>query len=139
MSVAAEMVVLFKERPTLRRTSEIASMVETPEFIDIWNADLNCWISPAGELEFLARPRSGKLMGERSLDGRMYQGDLGRYWDRESYIDYGGDPIKYSTVLSNLMNQPDIEYVWYGRNMDEGCRNVQPVTKDWLQSFFATK
>lgn len=110
MSVDAEIVVLFRESPSPAAYSLDSFPLEL-SIID--DADCRCWVSPAGEFEYLDEPRSGPLLGERSLEGRLYVGRLGRLWTPEDR-DYAGEPARarYVGALSELLARVDVQHVW---------------------------
>lgn len=136
MSVDAEIVVLFRE-PQSQATYSLDPFPVELSMID--DADCRCWVSPAGEFEYLDEPRSGPLLGERSLEGRLYVGRLGRLWPPKDR-DYAGEPARarYVGTLTELLARVDVELVWYGRlTSDTGCSGVPASTHAWIKSFFA--
>ena len=131
MTVDAEIVVLF----TTAQPGEVSapgvmglSMIE--------DAYLHCWVSPTGQLEYCSDARSSPLLGESSLEGRMWKRTLGRHWTPD-YPEHGGHPSTYADAIRTLAAIPGIQYVWYGVLTDaSGCRDVPAVTDDWITSYF---
>lgn len=131
MGLSAEIVILFESPMEVVAAHNVA-----PGLVAIEDADLHCYVSPEGAFEYKPDPRLSPLLGETSLQGRLWHGSLGRYWSPTNQ-DYGGNPMTYAKVLQLLEKQPGVQYVWYGllRN-DGGCRDVQPMTDARIASFF---
>jgi hypothetical protein len=135
MSVAAEIAVLF--------TAPRSEVDLPPEadgsimgFSMIEDADLHCWVSPTGQLEYRADARSCALPGEPSLEGRLWIGTLGRHWTPER-PEYGGQPIIYAAMLRVVASMPGVAHVWYGvLTGDGGCSDVRPTTAEWIAEYF---
>lgn len=144
MSVEAEIVILFKNLVTLEadrddsgvRRWALPKCVLELEMID--EADLHCWVSLQGEFEYTVDMRAASLLGETSLDGRLWRSSLGRYWNPEWRGDYGGDPARYASILGAVLDDDDVQWAWYGAQLtsDSGCRDVAPVSRAWVKSFF---
>lgn len=135
MSVDAEIAVLF----TTPRTEVVLPPVVDGSIMGlsmVEDADLHCWVSPAGQLEYRADARSSALPGEPSLVGRLWIGTLGRHWTPER-PEYGGHPIIYAAALRVIASMSGVEHVWYGvLTGDGGCSDVRPVTEDWIAAYF---
>lgn len=131
MSASAEIVVLFKDRPADGRIPEIARLPGAPKLEELEEPDFYGWVSTAGELEYLGDRRKTRLLGEVSLDGRLFRANLGRYW-------YPTSPGAYREIVSALLRCTDIQYVWYGPDLTgtEGCRDVPPLTAERILTFF---
>lgn len=131
MSVCAEIVVLFSE-PRCE-----CLLVSMPDFEPVDGPDLEWWVSPSGELEYKPSARNAPLLGESSLEGRLWIGSPGRWWIPED-ADNGGNPGRYAEIIRSLMNIPGVQYVWYGRIKDDlGCKDLPAVTEEWLSAFFS--
>lgn len=131
MSVCAEIVVLFSE-PRCE-----CLLVSMPDFAPVDGPDLEWWVSPSGELEYKPSARNAPLLGESSLEGRLWIGSPGRWWIPGD-ADYGGNPSRYAEIIRSFMKMPDVQYVWYGRIKDDlGCNNLPAVTEEWLSAFFS--
>lgn len=127
MSMSAEVFVLFREPVTEARALVVRECAGMNSLEEVWDADLHCWISDSGQLEYLDKARSGPLLGERSLEGRLWHGYLGgRYWSK-SMPDYGGDPAHCRRVISALLDQQEIEGIWYGTSLLGGSSLLDPV------------
>lgn len=132
MTIDAEIIVLFASPP------DPGSLPGLVGFSLIDDADLHCWVSPAGRFEFQSAPRSAPLPGETSLEGRLWRGVLGRHWTPDN-PNYGGAPRTYANVLRSVGRLPDVEYVWYGvLTADSGCCDIPPVTDDWISRYFGS-
>lgn len=131
MSISAEVVVLFREPQTA------GSPLTTGLGLSLMkDADLYCWVSPTGELEYQPNPRIAPLIGEATLDGRLWSRTLGRYWSRQNPT-YGGDPESYAKAIAELAKLEGVQFLWYGAMLgDGGCRGVPAVTPDWISEFF---
>lgn len=132
MSIDAEVAVLFLAPP-----GEVV-VPGVMDFAMIEDADLHCWISPTGLLDYRPDARPSPLLGEASLEGRLWVGSLGRYWSPEC-SEYGGDRINYASALRSLTKLSGVENVWYGvltQATSEGCSDVPAVTNDWITRFF---
>ncbi|WP_219118459.1 hypothetical protein [Janthinobacterium sp. UMAB-56] len=135
MSVDAEIAVLFK---TPRKEVVLSTVVDGSimGLSMVEDADLHCWVSPTGQLEYRADARSSPLLGETSLEGRLWIGRLGRYWTPDRPND-GGQPVIYAATLRAFASLPGVAYVWYGvLSADGGCSDVQPATDEWIAAFF---
>lgn len=135
MTISAEIAVLF--------TAPLSEVVVPPimgfpimDFSMVEDADLHCWVSPTGQLEYRPDARTTPLMGEPSLDGRLWIGTLGRHWTL-ALPEYGGDPSLYAATLRAVANMPGVVHVWYGvLTGDGGCNDALPATEEWISSFF---
>lgn len=135
MSVDAEIAVLFTAPrteivlpPVVDRSAMDLSMVE--------DADLHCWVSPTGQLEYRSDARSSQLPSETSLEGRLWIGTLGRHWTPE-HPEYGGRPTIYASTLRAFASMPGVAQVWYGvLTSDSGFSDVQAATDEWIASYF---
>lgn len=131
MSISAEIIVLFRKPQAADSPSAKGLGLSVIE-----DADLHCWVSPAGELEYQPEPRIAPLIGEVNLDGRLWSRTLGRFWSPDKR-DYGGNPDSYAEALAELTKLECIQFLWYGAlTGDGGCSGVPAVTRDWIVAFF---
>lgn len=128
MSMDAEAVVLFKKPVPPARAEAVRTRAGIDEIREVDNADLHCWVSDAHQLEYRESARSSALIGEQSLQGRLWHAWLGgRYWT-EQLKDYVGNPTKYRRSISAMLAEPDVEAVWYGTSLlQDGSTSVQRV------------
>lgn len=135
MAIYAEVAVLF----TAPRNEIGLPFSEEHSAFDlarIEEADLHCWVSSTGQFEYRSYARLSPLVGEPSLEGRLWIGTLGRHWTPE-LSGYGGHPTKYAEALRSLAAIPGVMHVWYGVLTDDGgCGNVEAVTDEWVSAFF---
>lgn len=135
MGVDAEIAVLF----TAPRTDVVVPPVADSSIISfsvIDDADLHCWVSPTGQLEYQTDARSSALPGERSLEGLLWIGTLGRHWTPER-PEYGGNPIIYAATLRAIASMAGVAHVWYGvLTGDGGCSDVRPASDAWIAGYF---
>ena len=135
MSISAEIAVLF----TAPRSEVVVPPVmgfPIMDFLMVEDADLHCWVSPTGQFEYRTDPRNNPLMGEPSLEERLWIGTLGHHW-APAFSEYGGHPSLYAATLRVIRNLPGVEHVWYGvLTGDGGCSDVLPATDEWITSFF---
>jgi hypothetical protein len=68
MTVNAEIAVLFTAPP-----GEVIAL-GVMGFSMIEDANLHCWVSPTGQLEYRSDARASPLLGEPSLEGRLWLG-----------------------------------------------------------------
>jgi hypothetical protein len=128
MSIDAEVVMLFRAPVTLVQAVKITlrAGIDTP--VEVENADLKCWISSSGQLDYVEPERSGPLLGEQPLQGRLWHAYLGgRFWTK-STPNYGADPKRYGKAIAVLLDDSDIENVWYGTGLlRDGSALHEPV------------
>jgi len=131
MSTSAQVVVLFKDNPEENRIHEIARLSGVSRLEELEEPDHYGWVSTAGELEYLSDRRSAPLIGEVSLEGRLFRAYLGRYY-------YPTSPAAYRHVVSALLGCSDVQYVWYGPDLTgtDGCRDIPPMTSERVLVFF---
>ncbi|MDL5034314.1 hypothetical protein QRD43_20600 [Pelomonas sp. APW6] len=122
MSFEAEAVVLFAVPMRQTVVESIRARAGVDEMWEVDDADLHCWVSESRQLEYCDQARSGPLLGEASLQGRLWRVSLGgRYWAK-GFESYGGMPEKYRRSLTILLAEPCVVGVWYGTAMlsDDG-------------------
>jgi hypothetical protein len=136
MSMSAEIAVLYAG-PCSEQIVPPVMGFPIMNFSAVEDADLHCWISQTGQLEYRTDPRNNPLMGEPSLEGRLWIGTLGRHWTPK-LSEYGGHPGLYAATLRAVANMPGVVHVWYGvLTGDSGCSDVLPVSEEWITSFFS--
>ncbi|MEJ6003756.1 hypothetical protein [Paucibacter soli] len=122
MSLEAEAVVLFTVPMTPTDVELIRAHAGVDEMQEVDDADLHCWVSESRQLEYREQARSSPLLGEPSLQGRLWRVSLGgRYWAKGLEA-YGGNPEQYRRSLAALLAEPCVAGVWYGTSMlsDDG-------------------
>ncbi len=130
MTIDAEIVVLFAAPPS----EVVAPGVMGFSMID--DADLHCFVSPDGQFDYRSDARMSPLLGEPSLERRLWLGTLGRLWSPD-LSEYGGRPDIYAKTLRSMAKMPGVVYVWSGvLTHDSGCCDVPAVTDNWISSFF---
>jgi len=130
MTVNAEIAVLFTAPP-----GEVA-VPGVMDFSAVEDADLHCWVSDTGQFEYCSDSRSVPLLGEASLEGRLWIGTLGRYWTPDA-PEYGGHAAIYAQTLRSLARTPGVANIWYGvLTQDCGCSDVPAVTDEWITAYF---
>lgn len=139
MSVCANFFVFFATAPSAERIDQIDALVSNRtgqvirpykerygRLIAVEDADLYADVSDDGCLTYLARARSSKLIGEPSIQGQLFQLDpLSRYWS-DWYPD--GPIVEYVITILSLLAQPDVKWVWYGRDGYQDGIEWQAVT-----------
>jgi hypothetical protein len=130
MSMDAELVVLFEEVIDEQQAAAVRGLAGLESLTLIDDADLHAWVSPDGELDFVASGRSGPLMGEPLLQGRLWHAYLGsRFWT-DALRDYGGDPsvCRRSVEALRAQSVAAVAHVWYGtRLLGDDSKGLSPV------------
>lgn len=143
MSICANFYVLFRETPAAERIDAIEELVSnrtgfpapanrnSPQddqyerLLPVLDADFCAEISHDGALKILDSPRNSRLLGEPSLEGRLFENStLRRHWTKENG---SGHVIHFALTMLTLLSQSDIEWVWYTSDYNEGLR--RPVTQ----------
>lgn len=142
MSTTAIIFVLFKQAPTLAQLSDVEAAISTRTGMAIsrkydyyerllredeadWWADL--W--PDGTLRYGGDAPSSRALGAPSLDRRLYKIEyLSRYWNANGYRD--GPGLQYALTLQTLLEQSDVEGVWYTDSADMDNKLISPSTQE---------
>ncbi|TES61934.1 hypothetical protein E2P84_43015 [Burkholderia cepacia] len=124
MSITAHLFVLFKSPPSTERLAALAETLSnrvglpasdftegSERMMPVDDADLRADVDDDGALHYCADWRSSKLIGEPTLQGRLYEiGYLTRDWS-EGYRE--GPAVTYALTQLVLLSQGDVEGVWY--------------------------
>lgn len=117
MTMDAEAVVLFHSPMTAAEIEAIRCRAGVDDMKEIDDADLHCWVSESGQLEYVPNARSGAFLGEPCLQERLWHVHLGgRYWTAQ-LARYGGNPSAYRRSMATLLAVPSVEAVWYGTSI----------------------
>ncbi|MGQ7908768.1 hypothetical protein [Burkholderia sp. BC1] len=145
MSTTAIIFVLFRQVPTLARLSDLEAAISARTGVaisrkyddyerlihkedDDWWADL--W--PDGSLRYRGDGAGARAQGAPSLDHRLYRIDyLSRYWNVTGYRD--GPGLQYARTLQTLIEQDDVEGVWYTDSADMHNKLLAPSTHDTVR------
>ena len=130
MSMTAELVVLFANAIDEVQAAAVKALAGLDQLTEIQDADLHAWVSPTGELDFSASGRSGPLIGEPRLQGRLWHAYLGsRYWTN-TLRDYGGNPgvCRHSIETLRAQSVSAVAYLWYGTGLlEDDSKGLAPV------------
>lgn len=152
MSACANIYCLFKVSPSRERVSEIQKVIWNRLGFDKhydgpvnkpgeqygilaqeWGVDEEYDFHENGAVHKRPYGRIGSLMGEPSREGRFYCiSYLSRWWG-ENYPE--GPLMEYVVTMLVLLEQADIERVWYA---DDHHIDPNPVTHDRLHTMIDT-
>jgi len=135
MSITGHLFLLFKSPPATERLAALAETLSNrvgmpasdftegaERMVPVEDADLRADVREDGALHYRADWRSSKLIGEPTLEDRLYEMRfLTRDWS-ESCRE--GPAMTYALTQLVLLCQDDVEGVWY--------------TNDWSLQFEAT-
>lgn len=134
MSVTANFFILFRTQTSKERVGAIEEIIsnrlgvpapserpgdcEFDRFLVVDEPDLWTDVSDDGTLNYLTVARNSKLLGEPSLEHRLFQNStLSRFWC-DTYGD--GPVIEHAITALVLLAQTDIEWVWLTSDYYEG-------------------
>lgn len=146
MSICAHIFVLFREPVTEARIAAIDELISNrtgvpvpakreeisddrywyDRFLPVPEADLCADVSEDGTLNILRTERHSKLLGEPSIEGRLYENNtMSRHW-REGYAE--GPAIQFALTMMTLIDQPDVQWVWYTDDYKERMHKAMART-----------
>lgn len=130
MSMSAELMVLFAYAIDETQAAAVQSLAGLDELTEVGDADLHAWVSSTGELDFATSARSGPLIGEPRLQGRLWHAYVGgRYWT-DALRDYGGNANVCRRSIETLRAQSvaSVVHIWYGtRLLEDDSKGLAPV------------
>jgi hypothetical protein len=147
MSIGAYILVLFRDQPSTTRIQEVESIISNrtgahlgarsarpstsiddvyERLVAEYDVDLYASVNDDGSLTWVNSRRHGPLLGEPSLQGRLFGINyLSRYWS----TDYPQGPaVMYAVTLLTLMSQPDVNGVWYSADDFQDGRTIAAAT-----------
>ena len=147
MSICANLYVLFRTTPTAERVRGIEANIVAmlgyrPWAMNCWNNNADKFLTPShtDSLDFTQQGRITTRQYDRCYTGlpgpvdssRFYEiSYLSRWWS-ESYPD--GPMHEYGKTMLYLLNQADIDYVWFAADEFD---QIDPMTSVAVERMMA--